>query len=234
MGTFALGDLSFDPRKVLFIHSLKTLVVSDLREALEFSKPAELTKMVESFDLAVEDFKPKSLVIIDSLKSPVGIQGIVKKWGKNAEIHFVASNPSEEALLLAESLHCILHQEFAWNQYRFTGSSEATEVHLGMTAIVNNPLCGIRLGNGVLNSHMTPVFLRGLGQIILPSFMKNKIQHSVFKPSLKLERYDVFAIGHKRVLPMGKVRDLKTKQRGWVKAVPVQKPKVKRAQLETL
>ena len=218
MSGLKLGDIHLDPRRVVYMPSLRAVVCSGLPEALRVGIGEGLRRVVERVDGVLEDYKPESLIILSSLKSETSITGIVRRWGKKTRIQFVANDADVDAQSLAEALRCEVHKELIWGNYRFVESELESNSELSLLTIIGSPHYMVRVGKGPMGGMKLCVFLKGQGKVLMPSSNPQAAGTSIFKK--ELERFDVFAIGHQRVLPMGKVADLKP-FKGIVRGLPL-------------
>lgn len=244
MSGLKLGDLILDPRRVVYIPSLRALVCAGLLDALGIGISGGLRGVIERVDATLQEYKPEFFVILgsipksansatsfkDSGRSPskgsyeAALTGIARRWGKRAKIQLVATSPSHDARAVAEALNCEVHNELVWGRYRFVEKQNESNMELQLMTIAGSPNYGIRVGNrtfaGPFGGVKLAVYLKGLGRLTLPSMDPSAALVSVFKA--ELERCDVFAVGHQRVLPMGKVGELKP-YKGIVRGVPISK-----------
>src|SRR5581483_11294336 len=115
------------------------------------------------------------------------------------------------AQLLAEAQGCEIHRELVWDRYRFVEFEEKLpdkqplELHLTTITGASRESAhyAIRVGRNPFSGMKLAVFLKGIGSLILPSLDPGAAAISVFQSAL--QRYDVFAVGYARVLPLGKV-----------------------------
>jgi len=228
MTSLQLGDIILDPRRVVYIPSLKALVCSDLREALGVGIAGGLRSVMEKIDTLIAEYQPESMILLGSLEplkpAHESLSGLLRRWGKKVKIHFVASRPDPEAAAMAEALGGEIHKELLWGKYRFVYADPGPGLELNSMTIVGRPNYSIRVGRGKFGDTFSgmrlAVFMKGIGRLVLPSLNPHAAFESVFTAGL--ERCDVFAVGHQRVLPMGKVADLRP-FKGIVKGVPIVK-----------
>lgn len=226
MSGLKLGDFVLDARRVLYLPSIKALVCSGLHEALRVPIAAGLRGVLERVDEVFEEYTPEHFIVLGTLNpataasSEAVLRGVSRRWGKRAKIQFVVQDPDNDARELAEALGCEVYNELVWDRYRFVEKEDRNNLELQLLTIVGGPYYGVRVGNRPFGGMKLPVFLKGLGRLTLPSMDENSPMISVFQPSL--ERCDVFAVGHQRVLPLGKVGDLKP-FKGIVRGLPISK-----------
>lgn len=208
MNGLKLGDLVLDPRRVVYIPSLNAVVCAGLHEALCISISSGLRGVLERMDAILDTYKPEALIILGRLseKSPVG--GIARRWGKRTKVHFVANDPNADARAIAEAMGCEVHHELIWGHYRFVEAEEKGALEVQLLTMVGHPNYDIKVGSMPFGGMKLAVFLKGIGKLVLPTMSPNAASASVF--SADLGRYDLFAVGHQRVLPMGKVDGLKS------------------------
>lgn len=213
MSGLKLGDLILDPRRVLYIPSLRAVVCTGLQEGLQVSIADGLRGVIERVDATLAEYKPEFFVVLGSLSSSSGVSyesalaGMARRWGRKTRIQLVSRDPDAEVRAMAEALGCEVHNELVWGKYRFVESEEPHALELQLLTISGSPHYSIRVGNRPFGGMKLAVFLKGLGRLNLPSMNPQEAGASVFKQGL--DRCDVFAVGHQRVLPMGKVGDLK-------------------------
>jgi len=201
-----LGDVILDPRRVIYIPSLKAVVCCGLKQALSIGIGSGLRGVLERVDSAMEDYRPESLLILGPLRQGTALPGIARRWGRKSKILFIADNPDAQALAAAEAHGCEVHQQLAWDRYRFVEAESEMALDLKVMTVTGGRGYGIRIGKTLFGGMKLSVFLKGLGRLILPSMDPSSSPVSVFQPSL--HRHDVFAVGYARVLPLGKVADL--------------------------
>jgi hypothetical protein len=201
------------------------MVCSGLQEALGLGIADGLRGVLEEIDSAIAEYQPESLIVLGALEHGVGesaLAGMSRRWGKNAKLQLVCSSPDVEARAFAEALGSEVHNELIWGRYRFRDHDEDGALDLKLISIVGQPNYSIKVGRGKLGDTFTgmklAVYLKGLGKLVLPSVSPKASSDVVFQAGL--ERCDVFAVGHQRVLPLGKVCDLKPLQ-GKIRSVPI-------------
>lgn len=223
-----LGDIVFDSRRVIFLSSLQTVVCSGLSEALEFARSRRgfhknfhnLRSAIERFDCVLTDYEPQSVILLGPFLRPEIFLTIARRWGKNTKLHIVASNVLPEIRALAEKYGCEIHNELIWDKYRFVETEFTQNPQMPLITISGHPHYVIHVGKGYFGGFDLSVFLKGLGHLMLPSFHVAAATNTIFRDSL--ERYDVFAVGHSRVFPLGKVADIKI-YRSTAGALPITK-----------
>lgn len=229
MSGLKLGDLILDPRRVVYIPSLRVVACADLHDGLCVGIAGGLRGVIERLDATLNEYKPDHLIILGSLGSKSSssasyestLAGMARRWGKRARIQLVAAMPDVDARGVAEALGCEVHHELVWGRYRFVEHEEADQaLELKLTTIAGGPHYSVRVGNRPFGGTKLAVFLKGLGKLTLPSVNPAASSTTVFKSGL--ERYDVFAVGHQRILPMGKVGDLKS-FKGIGRGLPISK-----------
>lgn len=222
MSGLKLGDLILDPRRVLYIPSLRAVVCSGLQEALGVGIAGGVRGVLERIDSVLADYKPEALIVLGKLDGDTGLTGMARRWGKKVRLQLVANDPDSEAKALAEALGCEVHHELVWGRYRFVeGEQDKGALELQFLTIMGSPHYSVRVGRGPFGGMKLAVFLKGLGRVVLPTLdPSGNGAASVFTTGL--ERFDVFAAGHQRVLPMGKVADLKP-IKGIARGLPIAK-----------
>lgn len=219
MSGLKLGDLILDARRVVYIPSLKAVVCAGLHEALTIGIADGLRGVLEKVDSVLEEYEPESLIILGHFTEASALSGIARRWGKRAKIHLIADDPGADARGMAEALGCEVHNELVWGRYRFVEADDSNALEVHLLTLAGKPNYNVKVGNP-LGGMKLAVFLKGLGKVHLPSLNPNAAATSVFSSSV--ERHDVFAIGHQRILPMGKVADLKS-VKGLARGLPVTK-----------
>lgn len=226
MSGLKLGDLILDPRRVVYIPSLRALVCAGLQDALGVGIAGGLRGVIEKIDSALVEYKPESFVVLGSLVSKSSsvfesaLTGMSRRWGKKVKLQLVSTKPDGDARALAEALGCEVHNELVWERYRFVEAHDDHGVELQLMTVAGHPNYCVKVGSRPFGGMKLAVFLKGFGRLTLPSTDPSASVTSVFKGGL--ERCDVFAVGHQRVLPMGKVGALKPHQ-GIVRGVPLAK-----------
>lgn len=218
MGGLVLGDIILDARRVVYVRSLRAVVCADLHGALTVGIAGGLRGVLERVDAVLAEYHPENLIIIGPFDEKTPLAGIARRWGRKAKIQLVAAKPDADARAIAEALDCEVHNELLWGRYRFVETVDESALELQAQTIAGGPHYSIRVGNRPFGGMKLVVFVKGLGKLILPSMSPEAPAASVFCP--ELERYDIFAAGYQRVLPMGKVADLKA-QRGFVGTLPL-------------
>ena len=206
MNSLVLGDIVFDPRRVIFVKSLKALVCAGLRES------AQLSSIVESLIETLEHYKAESLIVTGCSLSSTVLEALREIQKKGVRVSLVSQKNADQAVQNAEALGFEVHQELVWGKYRFVEVLEHGAVELYFVSAIGGSgedelSYSVRVGRSGLGGIYLPVFLKGLGQVMLPSVNPACKRASVFRKSLS--RYDVFAVGHHRVFPLGKVADLR-------------------------
>lgn len=212
MSGLRLGDLVLDPRRAIFVSSLRALVCADLHSALRIGIAGGLRGILKRVDGLIADYNPEFFVILGPLAAPSiaslesALCGMARRWGKRTKLQLVASEPDNDVRAMAETLGCEVHNELIWGRYRFV-EKETQKVELKLMTILGEPRYAIKVGSKPFGGMKLSVFLKGFGRLTIPSMDPNAAVSSVFHPGL--ERCDVFAAGYQRVLPLGKVADLK-------------------------
>lgn len=221
MSGLKLGDLILDPRRVVYIESLRAVVCSGLCDALGVGDASVLHGVVDRMDRVLQQFQPETLVMLGGLNDEEAVRAVARFWGDRHRIHLICNEASSELGSLAEALGCEVHRELVWGRYRFLEVEKAESLELKLLTLAGAPHYVVRVG-GVKGMKLA-VFLKGVGRLWLPSLNPECQGVSLFPRRIKdLDRYDAFAVGHQRVLPMGKVRALKA-FRGVIGALPIAK-----------
>lgn len=225
MSGIKLGDYTFDSRRVLYLASLKACVIGDFVEACGGRSgrlsPEDRVHTIErlhaQFERWSEVYRPEVLIIIGEVNeadfaadSPE--RTLTKLWAsQGARLIFIATKPPRETVETLEKLGCEVHQSLIWGRYRFEcGEEDLVPVDSKFITVSAHPNYSIKFASGVLRSRSLGVFLKGFAHILVPSLSSNGDAKSVFRSSLA--RYDVFAVGHQRILPLGKVADLRARR----------------------
>lgn len=208
-----LGDITLDPRRLLYVHSLRALVSSDLGEALDIGIAAGLKSVVKRADSALAQYQPDHFILIGRLPTASVVAAIQRRWDSNLKIHYICSEPNAESKIVAESMNCEVHHELMWGAFRFTDRVEPNSLELKLFNIVGSQSnYSVRFKSfEALSALKLPVFLKGFGKIFMPSFNPTKEGESVLKKTY--DRFDCFAVGHQRILPLGKVGQLNAQGR---------------------
>lgn len=213
MSGLRIGDLKLDPRRVVMVNSLNTLVCSDLISALSVGIAGGLRIVVERLDQCLELYQPTDLVILGRFSKDAPFSMVARRWGQRARIHLVSGEQDSVARARAESQGLEVHHELLLGAYRFAcGRTKSALGDLGFPVqnILGAPHFSIRLGPmRPFRGIGVPVFVKGQGSLHLPSFVPVHQSQSILSRNLKMDRHDVLAIGHHRVLPLGKVRELR-------------------------
>lgn len=227
MSGLRLGDLVLDARRFIYIPSLRAVVCTGLHDALKLGISRGLRDILKKVDSTLADYKPDSFIILGSFSEQSALTGMVRRWGKTTKLLLVARNPNAEAQGMAEALGCEVHQELVWENYRFVQVDGDLGMDLQLLTVAGEPNYAIRVGNGpfgaTLGGMKLAVFLKGLRRLFLPSLGPDAPSAGIFRT--ELERYDAFAVGHQRILPLGKVADLKS-FKGIGGSLPISKARV--------
>ena len=210
-GNVSIGDLVLDPRKFLYLKSLKVLICVGLFECFDIASQVE--KLLE----AVELHKAESLILIGPIEDKQSLMAFSEHFLDKIPVHIVSSTKNEDIIQTAESLAMEWHQELVWAKYRFVESLDLGTVEMyfvsaigGFVSEEKTQSFALKVGKTGFGGRKLPVFLKGLGQMILPSLNDESTASTVF--SDQLSRYDLFAIGHTRVFPLGRVSELEPAQ----------------------
>ncbi|MEW6058334.1 MAG: hypothetical protein AB1540_17165, partial [Bdellovibrionota bacterium] len=160
MSGLKLGDLIFDPRRVVYIPSLKAVVCSGLLDALKVSIVDGLRAVLERVDAVIEDHRPESLVILGSFTQDSALRGLMRRWGKRTKIHLVADSIDSDARDLAETLGAEVHHELVWGQYRFVTQSSEQDAELQLFTVIGKPNYSVRVGRRPFGGMKLAVFLK--------------------------------------------------------------------------
>lgn len=201
-----LGDLILDARRFIFVKSLNALVCADFQMDSE-DQGAVFIKTISDLK---KSYGFETLVIIGGVFSAANchVLGSILSTCLVPRL-FVVTESQWPALA---SLGAEVHHELVWGKYRFTESIEPGVVEKYFLSSIGT--CGaslrrftVRVGKAGFGRMHLPVFLKGLGQLILPGLSDATKEESVFQKIF--DRYDVFAAGHHKVFAMGKVGDLR-------------------------
>lgn len=238
MSGMKLGDLMLDPRGVVFIPSLRALVCSELKQALASKNSKYVREVGGRVDHAIRWYAPETVIVLGPMEDEAALSAIARRWGAAVRFVFVSAKPAPDARAVAEALKFEVHHELAWDKYRFLEKfdkppfldpNEVQTLDFQFLAIAGGGSYFVRIGKvpfdplGLFSGIKLNVFLKGLGRFKLPALDPGKTLTSVFAADDDpfFDRYDVFAMGHSRILPLGKVTDL----RGHVSldALPIKK-----------
>lgn len=233
-----LGDLMLDPRGVVFIPSLRALVCSEFKQAL-VSKNSRYVREISGYmDHAIRVYAPETVIVLGPMEDEAALSAIARRWGAAVRFVFVSAKPAPDACAVAEALKFEVHHELAWDKYRFLEKfdqppfldpNEVQTLDFQFLTIAGGGDYFVRIGKvpfdplGIFSGIKLSVFLKGFGRFKLPTLDPGKTLTSVFAVDDDpfFDRYDVFAMGHSRILPLGKVTNL----RGHVSldALPIKK-----------
>ncbi len=221
MNSLKLGDLTLDPRKLIYISSIRAVVCSGMGDLLFGKTPKESQFLLQPTIEAIKKYKADTLVNLGSVQ---GFENIRRFLPGKLKIQFVSKFVSNEVFsetqTKAEGFGCEVFKELLWSDYRFVDSSKEDNLDFPLFTISSSPHYTIRLGKGLFGGLDLEVFLRSARSLMLPSLKPEFKKHSVLSDSLS--RNDVFAIGHHRVFPMGKVAEIRI-YREKLGAVPITK-----------
>mgnify|MGYP000878688735 CR=1 FL=1 len=224
MSGLKLGDTTLDSGRVLYLHSLKACVVAGFVEATGGRDPkisqearvGNIERLHRQFERWRASHNPDILIIIGELRDGDFRPGqpertLVKLWTSlGVRMLFIAPKPARTTTHVLESLGCEVHQDLIWGRYRFECGINGIPIDSKFLCVSAEPRYCIKFASGMLRTRTLGVFLRGFGQILIPSLDSKSDMKSVLRSSLA--RYDVFAVGHQKILPLGKVADLRAKQ----------------------
>ncbi len=214
--------------------SLNAVVCSGLKESPGFMQD------VQALRQACVDYGAHTLVVIGAEMSPLILDLLSSFLRKDIRVYLVMKSLTDELHHAVERRGIEAHHELAWGKYRFienvnvnqmeqffvasisgagmhsssycvrTGSESFTSAAMG--AAVGAALSALPHLPGVPHQIgvVLPVFLKGQGHVILPNIHNTTKVRSIFHD--RLSRYEVFASGHHRVLPLGRVNDLRKHQ----------------------
>ncbi len=225
MSGLRLGDIILDPRSFVCLPSIRVLACSGLRSALASKNVKIINEVIEKTNYSLNKYNPETLIIFCSLNSPDGLQSISKKWGGKYRIIFISKNPSPEAAATCEKLKFEIHQELVWNKFRFIelfetppfmDPSEMQALDFQFLTLAGGVNHYVKIGKvpfdplGLFYGKKLEVFLKGLGRLEIPSMDPNIASTFLLSSAENLfyNRYDVFAMGHSRILPLGKLSEI--------------------------
>ncbi len=202
-----LGDMVFDPRGYVFIKSLRAIAVVGFMECADAAAAAVIARDV------VVHFSAESFVAIGPVENKAGIAALKQALPDLVRVHVVSDEIVEPIAIYADHEHVEVHRELVWAKYRFTqclvlGTMELYFVSSigGAPSTAHSLAHVIKFGRKGFGGRALPVFLKGLGQVMLPSVNPEAKKVSALRK--ELARYDVFAVGHTRVFPMGRVSEI--------------------------
>lgn len=194
-----LGDMVFDARRFIYVKSLRALVCSGFQ--------GQFDPLLEG----ARHYGAETVVMVGLDHSIKGIQALKSFSEHHLRVQLVSSQDDPDFRLQCERGAVDFNGELVWGRYRFSDALEPGKVELYFVSAIGRTIggqhFGVRVGQMGLGGRKLPVFLKGMGQVLLPSLNPQHRVASVFRKPLV--RYDVFAVGHHRVFPLGKVADLK-------------------------
>ena len=210
MSGIKIGDITFDSRRAVYVHSLNAIVCAGLHDALELRISQGLRKVVSDIDAILEEYQPESLIVIGAPSAAAGsiemlnskrsaLARVARRWGASSKLILISENINSHVRAGAEALGFEVHNDLVWGYYRFVEHDDAEALELQLLTVV-----------GELDYHLPShgcVFLKGFGKLILPSVAPKIGRVSILQR--KFDRYDVFALGERLVLPLGKVAVLR-------------------------
>lgn len=226
MNGLQLGDCILDSECFIYIPSLEVVACSGIQHAFECLTPWESKRFFSDFAKALERYPTQTVIFIGALQSQLGLQSIHQKLSPRYKLIWISSKPNLEALHTAEALGFEVHQQLIWNHFRFKEANPSQfqeQVQMSIFTISSiraDQRATIKLGRHPLKNHQLPVFLKGHGRLLLPSISPIAESFSVLIP--KFNSYDAFAAGHARVLPLGKIKEIR-KTAGISKRLPLKK-----------
>ncbi|MBI3542592.1 MAG: hypothetical protein HY075_04885 [Deltaproteobacteria bacterium] len=198
-----------------------------MHSGLQTSISDGLRGVIERVDSLLNEYQPEFFVVLgsggassSSTSFGSALAGMANRWGKRAKLQLVAQNAQADFRETAKALGCEVHNELVWGRYRFVEREDRNNLEVQLLTICGGAHYSLRVGAGPFGGMKLPVFLKGFGRLTLPSVDPTATPTSVFRPGF--ERCDVFAVGHQRVLPLGKVCDLKS-VKGIVRGLPISK-----------
>jgi hypothetical protein len=205
-----LGDMVFDPRGFVFIKSLHAIAVVGLMECEDAVGACAVARDV------VQLHQAESFICLGDISSRGHVSALKDALPPSVRIHLVSSKIEPTVRTYAEEEHIEVHQELVWAKYRFADALVPGTLELYfVSAIGGAPTKGrgrastasvIKFGRSGIGARALPVFLKGLGQVLLPSVNPKAKKVSALRK--ELARYDAFAAGHTRVFPMGRVAEI--------------------------
>lgn len=213
MSGLQLGDCILDPECFIYVPSLQVIACSGIQHAFSRSTPWEAKHFFEKFEIAIGKYPTQSIIFLGSLQSTLGLRTLHERLGRKYKLIWISSKPSIEAVHVAEGLGFEVHQQLAWDHFRFKEANpnqfqEQVQMSIFTVASIrgdHQPT--IKLGKNPFRNRRLPVFLKGHGRLLLPSVSPMAEPFSVLIP--KFNSYDAFAAGHARVLPLGKVKEIR-------------------------
>jgi hypothetical protein len=222
-----IGDAEIDSKKILYISSLNAVVVSQLASGFKLSHFDDFEKSLKPLIQFIETKSAESLIIIGAQMPIEFWKVLVGNLPKKISLQVVGNAETKkvydkykELLGFLHEFQGEYHEELLWGRYRFLelGSNEVQQndflgnfLEFQFQTIVGGVGFGVSLGTGFFAKpfvgYELPVFLKGVGKILLASYSERTPLKSIKRKGLN--RFDVFGVGHQRILPMGKVQDLK-------------------------
>jgi hypothetical protein len=207
----SLGDIVFDPARLLYVKSLRAIVCVGL---LEFTEKKGVSARAAVVD-AIAQYEAESLIAIGPVHGKASVAALKQALPAAVRVHVVCSDADPDVMAYAEETDFEWHQELVWAKYRFAESLELGAIELyfvsaiGGAGDVGKPTVQhtLKVGKAGFGGMSLPIFLKGLGQVVLPSLNPQAKTMSILKRP-ELARYDALAAGHKRVFPMGRINEI--------------------------
>ncbi len=205
MTGLSLGDIIFDPRRLVYIKSLNAVA------CLGMLGPS-FPRTVRAAVAACAQYKAETLIAVGAVDSRAALDDLKHELPAYVKVHVVADDKDEALRVEAEKLGMEWHRELVWARYRFAERQELGTVELYFVSSIGGGPSGaettysLKVGRAGFGGMHLAAFLRGMGHLVLPSMNSEAKKVSVLRKSLV--RYDVIAAGHSRVFPMGKISEI--------------------------
>ncbi len=205
MTGLSLGDIIFDPRRLIYIKSLNAVA------CLGVLGPS-FPRAVRAAAAACVQYKAESLIAIGAVDGIEALDDLKHELPSQVKVHVVAEAKDEICGKMAEKLGMEWHRELVWARYRFAEKQELGNMELYFVLSIGGgpegaeAVYSLKVGRAGFGGMHLAAFLRGMGHMVLPSMNGEAKKISVLRKSLA--RYDVIAAGHSRVFPMGKISEI--------------------------
>jgi hypothetical protein len=214
MNGLKIGDMILDPSGLIYLSDINAVVGSGLTQSYSLNS-ALRDEILLKIQKAIKKYEPKFFIILDSPKNPKSLEEVYKNFVSKLELIFVSNNLTESLKKTFDEHKIEFHEELIWDQYCFVENTKNSEFSLFTISGDSNYYIKVGRNNfdpfGMFTGEKLKVFIRGGGRLKIPSLNPNLSLSSVLVLSddMFFNRCDVFAIGHSRVLPLGKISEIK-------------------------
>jgi hypothetical protein len=173
---------------------------------------ASFTRSVRAAVAACQQYGAESLVCIGPVDGVEALDDLRHELPAGVRVHVVTEARDELSRGMAERLGMDWHRELVWARYRFVERQDMDSMELYFVSSIGGGTDGasstyaLKVGRAGFGGMRLSTFLKGMGHLILPSMDDGARTVSVLRKSLS--RYDVIAVGHSRVFPMGKISEI--------------------------